>query len=255
MPTAAPAKRDSKVDPQVFWFTYRKEIAAGLIVVLVAAAAFGGYRLYSDRQNSAAAALLAQAGSPTQYQEVINRYPATPAGASAYLLLAQAQRNERKFNDSNATVQQFMQKQPKHDLMPAARVVMAANLESLGRTDEALSVYQRVATDFSKSYEASYALISQVRLLKAKKQDDAARQVCEKILLEHRDSGWAGEAMHELRALMPKEQPSMPLPQGVGGGAAPPGGVGAAAPPPLIARPPAPARPNGATAAPIPKPK
>jgi tetratricopeptide (TPR) repeat protein len=255
MPTAAPATRDAKLDPQVFWFSYGKEIMAVLVVLIAAGAAFGGYRLYSARQNSAAAALLAGAKAPAQYQDVINRYPATPAGASACLLLAQAQRNERKFNESTATAQQFVQKQPKHQLVPAARMLMAANSESLGRSDEALALYQQVAVSSPQGYEASYALISQVRLLKAKKQDDAARQACEKVLLEHRDSPWAGQAMRELRTLMPKEQATMPSPNAAGGPAMPPGSIAAPGAPPLVARPPGPPPANAPTAPPAPKPR
>lgn len=252
MPTAAPASHDAKIEAQVLWFTYRKEIVAILVVLVCAALLVGGYRLFSDRRNAAAAALLATAKAPTDYQRVIERYGNTPAGASAYVLLAAAQRAERKFNESNTTIQQFVQKQPKHALVPSARVMMAANFESLGRNEEALALYQQVSNMFPQSYVASYALISQVRLLKAKGQNDGARQACEKILLEHRDSAWAAEAMHELRVLMPKEQPAIP---GVKGPAsAGPAGMMGPTAPPLIARPPSGPAPAN-TLPPPPKPK
>jgi hypothetical protein len=73
----------------------------------------------------------------------------------------------------------------------------------MGKTDEALSSYQRIAAKYPTSFTAPLALISQVSLLKAKNQPDAARRVCETILTQYRESFWAGEAMRELRSLKP----------------------------------------------------
>jgi TolA-binding protein len=246
MPTATPPAREPKIDAHVFWFKYHKEIIAIVLVIIIGAIGFAGYRFYTARRDSTAATLLAKAKTPADYQQVIAQYPSTPAGASAYLLLGQAQRTERKFTESNATLQTFVQKQPKHELVPAARVAMGANFESLGKNDEALSIYQQVANNSAQSYEAPYAMICQVRLLKAKNQNDAARQLCEKILTDHSDSRWAGEAMRDLRELTPKEPAAPPPPSGPDAARSTsslPPGVPA---PPLLARPssaPAPSAP------------
>ena len=48
-------------------------------------------------------------------------------------------------------------------------MAMAANLESMGKSDEALAAYQQVATTYSNSYNAPLALLSQVYILKGKK--------------------------------------------------------------------------------------
>ncbi len=241
MPTATPPAREPKVDAQVFWFKYHKEILALVLLAIVASIGYAGYRFYTARRDSAAAALLAKAKAPADYQQVIAQYPSAPAGASAYLLLGQAQRNEKKFAESNKTLDEFVRKHPKHELVPAARVAMAANDESLGRIDEALSIYQQVANGSAQNYEAPYAMISQVRLLRAKNQNDKAREVCEKILTEHSDSRWASEAMRQLRELTPKE-PAPPSPD-AGARSTSSSAPGA---PPLLARPsaaPAPSAP------------
>lgn len=235
MPTAPPPARDAKVDAQIFWMKFHREIVAFIMLAIVAAIGYAGYRFYSAHRDSAAAELLAQAKTGPEYQQVIAQYPRTPASASASLLLGQAQRNEKRFAESNATLQAFLQKFPKHELAPPAHMTMAANLESLGRVDDALARYQQIANDWPQGYEAPYALVSQVRLLRAKNQNDQARLICEKILTEHRDSRWAGEAMRQLRELTPKES-SMPSPAtGAGSTSAPAGNV--LAPPPLLARP------------------
>jgi len=80
---------------------------------------------------------------------------------------------------------------------------MAANLESMGKSDEALSMYQQIASTYPNSFTAPLALLSQVYILKTKNRIDDARRICETILTQHQASFWAGEAMQELRLLKP----------------------------------------------------
>jgi len=182
---------------------YRTEIGAVFVAILLAIIGFAGYRFYSDRQESASSALLSHAKNASDFQQVIARYPNTPPGAAAYLLLADAQRNEKKFSEANATLQAFLSKNPNHELASSAQMAMAANLESMGKTDEALSMYQRTAASYPKSFNAPLALFSEVHLLKTKNRTDEARQVCETILTQYGDSFWAREAARALRSLKP----------------------------------------------------
>jgi predicted negative regulator of RcsB-dependent stress response len=236
MPTLTPPSHDAAIEAQVFWLRFKNEIATALLLVLLAIAGFAGYRLYTNSRDSAAAALLGNAKSAPDYQQVISRYPNTPAGASAYLLLAEDLRKEKKFAEANATLQAFINKNPDHELVPIAQMAIAANLEAMGKTDEALASYQQIASKYPRNFSAPLALISQVPLLKSKNRTDEARRVCETILTQYRDSFWANEAMRELRSL----KPSVPSPAAAGSTTtAPPGGPGV--PPRLIARPPMPA--------------
>ena len=86
-------------------------------------------------------------------------------------------------------------------------MAMAANLESMGKSDEALAAYQQVATTYPNSYNAPLALLSQVYILKGKNKSDEARRICETILTQYRTSFWAGQAMQELRLLKPSSTP------------------------------------------------
>src|SRR3989449_1757920 len=221
MPIAPPPSTDAAVEARVFWLRFQKEIAAALVVVILALVGFAGYRFYMSQRNSTAAELLGNAKTAHDYQEVIERYPGTPAGASAYLLLAETQRKEKKLAQANATLQIFVDKNPEHDFVPTARLAMAANLESTGKNDEALAIYQQVAAKYANTYNGPLALISEVPLLKAKNRIEDARRVCEEILTKYRVPGqqvegtrddrmetvWAGEAMRQLRSLKPPEQP------------------------------------------------
>jgi tetratricopeptide (TPR) repeat protein len=222
MPTASPPTRDASVEARVFWLRFQKEIAAALVVAVLAMIGFAGYRFYVNQRDSQAAELLGNAKTAQDYQNVIARYPGTPAGASAYLLLGEKQRNEKKFADANSTLKEFIDKYPEHDFAATAQLAMAANLEAMGKNDEALAIYQQVAAKYPNSFAAPLALISEVPLLKAKNRIEDARRVCEEILTKYRMPGqpvetagadnrmetiWAAEAMRHLRSLKPPEQP------------------------------------------------
>ncbi len=203
MPTAPPPSYDAVLETRVFWERFKTEIIAALIIIVLAIVGFGAYRFYIDRRAEGASALLASAKSADAYQQVIADYPNTPAAADAYLLLAEARRKEKKFTEANTTLQVFIDKNPNHELVSTAKMAMAANLESMGKNDEALSMYQQIASTYPNSFNAPLALLSQVYLLKSKIQTEEARRVCETILTRYRESFWAGEAAQELRLLKP----------------------------------------------------
>jgi predicted negative regulator of RcsB-dependent stress response len=203
MPTVPPPSRDAALETRVFWERFKYQIVAALIILLIALVGFTGYRFYSDRRAATASALLASAKGAREYEQLIARYPDTPAGADAYLLLAAAQRREKKFAEANATLQVFITRNPNHEFVSTTRMSMATNLESMGKTDEALSMYQQIASSYPNSFNAPLALLSQVYLLKAKNRAEEARRICETILTQYRTSFWAGEAFQELRLLKP----------------------------------------------------
>jgi predicted negative regulator of RcsB-dependent stress response len=212
MPTAPLPSRNATLDPGVFWFRHKTELIAALLIILFGVAAFTGYRIYTDHRNTAAAETLAQAKTSPEYQQVIERYPGTPASASAYLLLAESQSARKNFSEANATLQTFLDKFPQHELASTARLAMAANFASMGKLDEALSTLQRLVANYPRNFNVPIALISEVHLLKAKGQTEEARRVCENFLTQYRDSNLAGEASRQLRLLRPKSeaQPSPP---------------------------------------------
>jgi TolA-binding protein len=207
MPTTAPPSYDSALEAQMFWERFKSWIIAALIVVLLGVIGFAGYRFYSDRRASSASVLLASAKNAQDYQQIIARFPNTPAGADAYLLLAEAQRTEKNYAEANATLQVFITRNPNHELVSTARMATAANLESMGKNDEALSTYQQIAASYPNSFNAPLALLSQVYILKALNRDEEARRICETILTQYRESFWAGEAMQQLHMLKSSAPP------------------------------------------------
>jgi hypothetical protein len=112
-------------------------------------------------------------------------------------------------------------------------MAMAANLKSMGKSDEALAAYQQIATTYPNSFNAPLALLSQVYILKGKNKSDEARRICETILTQYRTSFWAGQAMQELRLLKPSSTPV-------------PAAIPAATVPPFLAPPASAPAPKGA---------
>ena len=235
---AALTTSDTTPERDVFWERYKKEVMAVLIVALLAGAGFGGYKIYSDRQANVAAATLASAKTAADFQKVIAEYPTTAAGGSAYLLLADAQRNEKKFSEANTTLQTFLDKFPSHELASTARLAIAGNLEALGKKDEALAAYQRLVAGDPKGFAAPIALFSEIHLLKEKKQIEEARRVCETIKSQYPESRLVADAEYQLRLLKVDNapvtaapSPTVAPPPPAAAPSAPPAGPSAASPP------------------------
>jgi hypothetical protein len=246
MPTAPPPSRDVALETRFFWERFKKPILAITIVVLLGITAFTGYRFYSDRRAAAASATLASANTAQEYERVITGYSNTPAAADAYILLAEAQRKEKKFTEANKTLETFIAKYPKHEFVSTAKMATAANLDSMGKTNEALVMYQQIASAYPNSYAAPLAMLSQVYILKSKNRNDDARRICETMLTQYRTSFWAGEAMQQLRLLKPITT-STPPPAAAAQTAPPMLAIPAA---PAPQAPPAPNQPQG-----VPSPK
>ena len=230
MATAPTVTTDPLLETQLFWSRYQKAIIIGLVAVMLIVGAVAVYRFYTGRKEASAAAALARAKGMEEYQRVIAEYPASGAAASAYLLLATQQRDKQQFAEANSTLQLFMKEFPKHQLVTTAKMAMAGNLEAMGKPDEALEMYRRLAADNPTSYNAPLAMMAQVPLLKQRGQIDEARRVCETVLTQYRESFAAQEATQLLRTLKPASAPAAAVPGPAAAPVAPPA-VESTAPP------------------------
>jgi tetratricopeptide (TPR) repeat protein len=247
MPIAKELNTDPALDAQVFWYKYRKEIAILLGLAVLGMVGIAGYRLYRDRREATAATLFAAAKNPAGYEEVINHYSDTAAAASAYLLLADAQRRDGKYAEANSTLLKFLDRFPRHELATTARMAMAANLQAMGKQDEAFATYQQVASAAVPGFNAPVALIEQVHILQEKGKIEDARRICETIMTQYRDSYAAMEASQLLRTFLKTAKPE------TSSAAAPPKSgapLTSTAPPAMKVLPAAPPAPSGAPSMP-----
>ncbi|MBA3833390.1 MAG: tetratricopeptide repeat protein [Chthoniobacterales bacterium] len=208
MATVSQISRDPALETSLFWDQYKMPIMAIIAVLALGALGFAGYQVYTQRRAADAAALLAGAKTPQEFQQVIDRYPGSGPAASAYLLLATEERAKKNYAEANATLHKFIDQFPKHELITTAWMGVAANLDSLGKNDEALSTYQRLVAEYPQSFNAPLALLSEVPLLKAKGRPDEARRACETVLSQYRDSVLMSEALRELQKLPKSATPA-----------------------------------------------
>ena len=201
---------------------HKNTIILAVVALLLAIAAYGAYRVISARAEAAAAAALGSAKTAADYQKVIVDHPGSNAAPTAALLLAGEQRKEQKFAEANTTLQSFIDRHSDHQLVTTAQMAIAANYDSMGRPDDALETYRRIAADHSKSFNAPLAMISQVPLLKAKGQIDEARRVCETVMTQYKESFASQEAQRYLRSLKPTAPAAPAAPAAAPAGTAPP---------------------------------
>ena len=210
MPLAKEAITDPALDAQFFWYKYQREIAILLGVAVLGIVGLAGYRLYRDRREATAATLFSAAKTPAAYEAIINQHSDTAAAASAYLLLADAQRKDEKYAAANATLMKFLEKFPRHQLANTARMAMAANQQAMGKEDEAFATYQQVASTNVPDFNVPMALIEQVHVLQEKGKTEDARRICETIMMQYRDSYAAMEASQLLRTFLKTAKPEIP---------------------------------------------
>ena len=218
MVTPTTSTPDPVLETRIFWDRYKREIAAVIGIALLAAIGFSTYRYYEQRRENEAAAAVASAKTPEDYRRAIANYPKSPALATAYLSAADALRNAKDYAGANAELQQFVDKFASHSMATTARMAIASNLEAMGKNDEALATYQKIAASYPRDFLAPLAMISEVHLFEAKGQHDDARKACEDVMSQHSDSYFAAEAGAMLRRLKPaagataKVEPSVPVP-------------------------------------------
>jgi TolA-binding protein len=210
MPTVSEAAADPAFDIKLFWERYKMVLIAVAALIVLAGLSYAGFELYKARRAANAAALLANASTAEQFQEVIQRYPGTEPAATAYLLLAQEQRAKKNYEQANATLRKFIAEFPKHSMITTAWMGLAANLQSLGKDDEALSTYQRLVSDYPQSFNAPLALLAEVPLLKARNRIDEARKALETVISQYHDNILAAQAFQEMMALPKPEATPAP---------------------------------------------
>jgi len=230
MQTAPTSTPDPLLETQLFFDRYKMPLLMGALALILIVGAVSAYRYFAARKTAAATELLAKAKGPDEYNKVMAEYPSSGAAASAHLLLAAQQREKQQFAEANATLQRFLDKFSDHQLVTTAQMAIAGNLQSLGKPDEALEKYRRVAADHPKSFNAPLALLAQAQLLKQKGQTEEARRVCETVLTQYRESYAAQEAAGLLRTLKPTTPPAAAAAVPV----APPAGAPSSAPAPSV---------------------
>lgn len=177
-----PPEADQEIAPpspvELLWFNHRGSVLGGLGAFIVILLITLGVIISNRSSEEASETLLSSATNDTGLNEVISKYPKTPASAAAMLLLAASLRNAGKLDESDALYSRFAETYPKSSLAVSALLGRASNARIAGKTEVALNSYQQASAGFPQSYGAPFALFSQARLLAQQgKMEEASRAI------------------------------------------------------------------------------
>lgn len=206
-PALKPAP-DLLLEGELFWDKYKVPVLAVLALVLLGLIGSEVYRANREKSLAQASTELDSAKTLDDYKKIIAEHDGSLAAAGAYMLAGRMQMNGKDYAGAAETWTKFADKYPTHTMAPNALVGAAGAFQSLGKFDQARSLYQRVQTAYAKSYLAPLASLSEGSMLKAQGKIEDARHVYENIMARAPQSDAARQATESLRLL--KAIPSLP---------------------------------------------
>jgi TolA-binding protein len=174
----APAASDEPVYEidsfELLWEQHKGTIIASVVAIVVIVAAVFGWMIVSNAKRTAAEQAFGSATTPAGYQAVIDQYPSSPVAGAAALLVAKSLRDEKKYDEANKVLDQFVKTQPEHPFAPLAKVAAAENLALAGKFDDAEKALEMVSQTDAKSFAAPFSLLLEAELKSANGQSDGA---------------------------------------------------------------------------------
>ncbi len=220
--TQPPASTDPTQTDQVVllmtWFETNKKRLAMLAGIAIAVG--GVYYVVNyfkaQREAEASQALSAlRAGSvfaertgggtkASELQQIAQKYSGTAAADEAALLAAGAMFAEGQYEAARAEFAKFLQSHDRGDIGAAAAYGVAASLESLKKTDEAIAAYQNVSQRFPGTGQAAQAKLAVARLFEAKSQPEKAYEIYQELVRPTAMTLWSQEANQRREELVRK---------------------------------------------------
>lgn len=188
-------------DPVAFWLAHKTKVTIYGLLLLAAVVGFMVYEISAQSTITKSRAALAQAGNEEGLRQVIQQYPHTVAAGNATLLLAEALRGEKKYDEAATILQDMIDKQPDHPMIDGAWLSLGCTYKEAGKTDQALDTYKQVASKFADRYSAPQALLAVAEILKSKGNLEEAKTTYENVKSQFPDSYFAGEANRKLELL------------------------------------------------------
>jgi tetratricopeptide (TPR) repeat protein len=211
-PAAQPSQPLSTFDPEIFWALHKQKlliVAAVLITTLLGGSIYFGLQAVKAQKAEAA---YAGADSIEGWQAVIREFPDSIAAGNSFLRIGSKLREDNKYPESDTAYDSFVHRFPKHPLLVAGYMGLAANAELENHPDKALDEYKEVATQFNSSYLAPMALFQQARLTEGKGELKEAQQLFESIVRRYPESTFSGEAGRRAGRLADKLSQETPKP-------------------------------------------
>ena len=180
-----PPEADQELAPpsslELLWLNHRGTLLGGVTGLAVLILIVLGTLAVNRSSRLASENLLSTATNESGWNEVISKYPRTPAAADAMLLLASSLRDAGKINESDALYSRFAETYPSSPLAVSGLLGRASNARVAGKSGDALNAYQQAAAAYPQSYGAPYALFSQARILAQQGKMEDARRVIQSL--------------------------------------------------------------------------
>ncbi len=201
---------DAHLDPfEVFWTKHKASVIIGAIAVLVILIVGLSWFAISRAARIASEQAFANAKTAEELKAVIDDHGGTVVAGNAALLLAKAQREDGKLEESTATLRTFVDGQPDHPMAPLASVAIAENLATEGKAGEAESALQAVVDVDADSFVAPVAMLFKAELLLAEGNRNDALQTFQRLADQYPMSVAAQSAEPVYRELEAMARPAV----------------------------------------------
>jgi predicted negative regulator of RcsB-dependent stress response len=196
----------------------RKSILIGAIAVAAIALVIGFISWHKAVQDADANAQLfaipgvvgisthAEQLSPAPLLQVAKEYPETSAGAYGLLLGAEELFMQAKYPEAQQDFAKFLSQYPDSQLVPEARLGVAASIEAQGNTKEAIQKYQDLVNAFpGETHISSPAKLTLARLYEQDNQPQIALGLYSQLAQSQNPyDPWAAEARERGQLLLAK---------------------------------------------------
>lgn len=180
-----PPEADQELAPpsslELLWLNHRGALLGGIAGLVVLCLIILGTLAVKRSTRLASENLLSGATNEAGWNEVISKYPGTPAAADAMLLLASSLRDAGKIDESDALYSRFAETFRSSPLAVSGLLGRASNARVAGKLGDALNAYQQAAAAYPQSYGAPFALFSQARILAQQGKMEDARRVIQSL--------------------------------------------------------------------------
>jgi TolA-binding protein len=210
-PAETPPQTIPNFDPEIIWALHKQKIIAGALVLVAILLGAGVFYTLKTINNQKAEDAYAEADSVEGWQKVVRDFPGSVAAGNSYLRIGETLRDAGKLPESDAAYDAFVHQFPKHPLLVAGYMGLAANAEIENHPDKSLEAYKGVADQFRNSYLAPMALFQQARLTEAKGDLKQARELFESVVRRYPESAFSSEAGRRAGRIADKlAQPASP---------------------------------------------
>ncbi|MEY2906026.1 MAG: hypothetical protein RLZZ408_497 [Verrucomicrobiota bacterium] len=187
-----PPEADQEIAPpstlELLWINHRGALLSGIVGLTILAVILLGVLAVNRSARIASENLLSGANSEAAWNEVISKYPRTPAAADAMLLLAASLRDAGKIEESDSLYSRFTEAYPSSPLAVSGLIGRASNARVAGKPADALNSYQQAAAAYPQSYGAPFSIFSQARLLAQQGRMEDARRVIQSLGTQYPNS-------------------------------------------------------------------